>query len=159
MDRAFRRAVLDRLGTLDDMASHAGTSLPLSVARTEIRRITKGWRVLLTEHQPDAAGRCPVCSGGWRRRKWPCQVWVTAHQRLIGATTEVPQPRSSLGVSFRRPPRHVKVVVRRAETSPEASIPAPQEPDTVPIHRAAVIERPPAMPRPRLARRAGRPGR
>lgn len=157
MDRAYRRAVLDRLTMLDDMAARPGGTLPLPVARTEIRRITRGWRELLTEHQPDAAARCPVCSGWWRRRKWPCQVWVTAHERLIGGQTDVLQPRSTLGISLRRPPRDVEVVARRAGTAPVT--PARPEADTVPIHRAAVIERSAAIPRPRLARRSSRPAR
>lgn len=156
MDRAYRRAVLDRLTMLDDMA-RAGGRLPLPVARTEIRRITRGWRELLTEHQPDAAARCPVCSGRWRRRKWPCQVWVAAHERLIGGHTEDLQPRSTLGVSFRRPAREVEVVARRAGTAPIT--PARPEADTVPVHRAAVNERSVVIPRPRLARRSSRPTR
>lgn len=156
MDRAFRRAVLERLTVIDELVEHAGPDLPLPVARTEIRRITEGWRELLLEHQPDASGRCPVCSGWLRRRKWPCQVWITAHQQLIGETTEVPQPRARLGSSFRRP-REVEVVDRRVgrnrfeanrDYAPRFDHPAP-----VQIHRAAVIERIPTMPRQRLGRR------
>jgi hypothetical protein len=123
VDHAFRRAVLERLRTVDGIAEHTSSDLPVPVLRTQLHRITQGWRELLTEHQPNAGGRCPVCSGWWRGRRWPCQVWATAHFRLIGDIS--------------------------AEAPPVAS----PEPETVAIHRAAVIERSPTSPRPRLARR------
>ena len=125
MERAFRRAVLEQLRTVDGIAAHAGSDLPVPVARTRIRRLTQGWRELLTEHQPDAAGRCPVCSGWWWRRKWPCQVWATAHYQLIGdpsderqPSPEAPQPRSPLGSSFPRP-RDVEIIDRRVGGAPD----------------------------------------
>ena len=157
--------MLERLRTVDDIA-HAGSNLPVPVARTQIRRITAGWRELLAAHQPDAAGRCPVCAGWWLRRKWPCQVWATAHHQLIGdisdepqPSPEAPRPRSPLGSSCPCP-RDVEIIDRRvgaahrarADSPPRRPV-TPQRPETVRIHRAAVIEQHPTIPRPRLARR------
>ncbi len=171
MDRVFRRAVRERLRTLDGIAEHTGLDLPVPVARTQIRRITEGWRELLTEHEPDAMGRCPVCSGWWWRRKWPCQVWATAHYQLVNDTPdelqscpEAPQPRSPLGSSLHRP-RDVEIIDRRVgvpadrtrgdlptrvDAPPHRAL-TPSKPEAVQIHRAAVIEQYPTVPRPRLA--------
>src|SRR5262245_45762266 len=80
----IRDAVLRRLEMLDAAADAAdpGTLLPL--ARTEIVRIADGWRLLLTVHQSDEEGRCRACPTGIRNRRWPCQVWRTAYEQLIG---------------------------------------------------------------------------
>jgi hypothetical protein len=167
VDGAFRRAVLERLRMVDGITAHAGSDLPVPVPRTQIRRLTKGWRRLLTEHQPDAGGRCPVCSGWWRGRKWPCQVWATAHYQLIGDISherqprpEAPQPGAPLGSCVPRP-REVEIIDRRLGgvsdrgrvDSPPRRPATPPKRETVRIHRAAVIERYPVIPRPRLARR------
>lgn len=85
MDDVLRQAVLDRLALLDQLAEEgdAGSLLPL--ARTELQRLAEGWRLLLTVHQPDADGRCRACPGGFfgRGKRWPCQLWLTAHRHLI----------------------------------------------------------------------------
>lgn len=112
MDRRVRRAVLERLAAVEDMAARAGATLSAPLARRHIRTITDGWRDLLVQHQPDNTGRCPVCSGWLRRRRWPCEVWVTAHHHLIG---EVPEPSERLTRNsnpFCRP-RQVLVVPRQ----------------------------------------------
>ncbi|MGH3672786.1 MAG: hypothetical protein ACRDSH_19515 [Pseudonocardiaceae bacterium] len=93
MDRRVRRAVLERLAAVEDMAARASATLSAPLVRRHIRTITDGWRGLLVQHQPDHTGRCPVCSGWLRRRRWPCEVWVTAHHHLIG---EVPEPAERL---------------------------------------------------------------
>ena len=164
MDRAFRRAVLERLTVLDEMVEQPGADLTAPLARTELRRIAGGWRDLLRKHQPDPAGRCPVCSGWLRRRKWPCEVWITAHRQLIGDAADVTQQRPALGGAFRRP-RDVEVVARSrppddADSVADVQIPSARgllpEGDPVRIHRAAVTARPPTMPLPRLVRRPGR---
>lgn len=79
----IRTAVLRRLEQLDHAATaDPGTLLPL--ARTEIVRIADGWRLLLTVHQRDEEGRCQACPTRIRGRRWPCQVWRTAYEQLIG---------------------------------------------------------------------------
>lgn len=79
----IREAVLRRLEMLDTAADVAEPSTLLPLARTEITRIAEGWRLLLTVHQCDEEGRCRACPTGIGRR-WPCQVWKTAYEQLIG---------------------------------------------------------------------------
>lgn len=113
MDRSLRRAVLERLAAVEDIAMRAGSQLSVRMARSHLKTITGGWRELLIEHQPDLRGRCPVCSGWLRRRRWPCQVWVTAHHHLIGG--ELPEPAGwspKKANPFRRP-RQVEVIPRQ----------------------------------------------
>ena len=62
MDRRVRRAVLDRLSAVEEMAARAGATLSAPLARRHIQTITDGWRELLVQHQPDPTGRCPVCT-------------------------------------------------------------------------------------------------
>ncbi|MGH3980934.1 MAG: hypothetical protein ACRDRZ_18375 [Pseudonocardiaceae bacterium] len=148
VDRSSRRAVLQRLTMLDDMVRQVGFSVPVRTARSQIRRLTGSWRELLIRHEPDARGRCPVCSGWLRRRTWPCQVWVTAIQLLIGEGHEEQTPMAPLRSSFRRP-REVEVVARSTDAHAEPAMPAgpaadvprqrsEPEADTVAVHRAAV---------------------
>ncbi|MGH3693085.1 MAG: hypothetical protein ACRDRX_03645 [Pseudonocardiaceae bacterium] len=115
MDRRVRRAVLERLAAVEEMALRAGATLSSPLARRHLRTITEGWRELLVQHQPDATGRCPVCSGWLRRRRWPCEVWVTAHRYLIGDGTEQLDRPSRNSNPFCRP-REVLVVPRQPAT-------------------------------------------
>lgn len=89
MDRVLghvlQRAVWERLDMLDELATHADARSLVSVARTELPRLTDGWRSLLAAHEPDARGRCPQCSGPWRARSGPCAVWRAAHDSLVAA--------------------------------------------------------------------------
>lgn len=73
----MRQAVLDRLEQLEHGGAAPG-------ARDELARMTRSYRSLLDEHQPDSDGRCHACRGGLRARRWPCSVWATAHRFLIG---------------------------------------------------------------------------
>lgn len=151
MDRGSQRAVLERLTALDDMAG-------LPTARSQIRRIIDGWRTLLAAHQPTGRGRCPMCSGWLRSRKWPCQVWITAHNQLIGDGLVEQQPAPAPRGSAHRP-REVEVVPRTAGHRDDGheppAVPSMRD-DTHPmppcIHRAAVAERRPTPPHPRLSR-------
>ncbi|MGH3995891.1 MAG: hypothetical protein ACRDTJ_00320, partial [Pseudonocardiaceae bacterium] len=53
-----------------------------------------------------------VCSGWLRRRRWPCEVWVTAHRHHIGDGTEPIERLAGKSHPFRRP-RQVLVVPRQ----------------------------------------------
>jgi hypothetical protein len=116
VDRRVRRAVLERLAAVEEIAARAGATLSAPLARRHIQTITDGWRELLIQHQPDATGRCPVCSGWLRRRRWPCDVWVTAHRHLIGDGTE-PLERAAKNANPFCRPRQVLVVPRQLEAA------------------------------------------
>ena len=156
MDRKLRRAVLEQLAAAEGMAFQ---SLPVRAVRTQLKIITAGWRALLREHQPDSQDRCPVCSGWVRRRRWPCQVWVTAYQHLIGDGSAPSEGSGAKSARFRGP-RQVEVIPRQVGTAAatdqirtDRSAEEAQDhcqPTTVPIipiHRAAVTERQTAMSR------------
>ncbi|WP_235926392.1 hypothetical protein [Actinokineospora pegani] len=91
-DEGLRAAVLRGLAQWDEAADHSDAAALVPVARSGISRLAEGWRLLLSVHQPDEAGRCPVCpSSAWRGRRgrrWPCPVWRMAHDQLIGGLTE-----------------------------------------------------------------------
>ncbi|MPZ65838.1 MAG: hypothetical protein GEU83_10105 [Pseudonocardiaceae bacterium] len=49
-------------------------------------------RFVLVHHQPTSARRCGACRRTtarylWRRRPWPCVVWLQVHYELIGPFT------------------------------------------------------------------------
>lgn len=91
----LRQALMDRLDMLDELASHADGPSLASVARTELPRMTEGWRALLRAHEPNRKGNCPSCSTRWRPVKAPCTVWQAAHQHLITPEQQpVPQARA-----------------------------------------------------------------
>lgn len=81
---ALRKAVLNQLDMLDRAAGHADPSTLLPMARAELNRLANGWRGLLKSHRADETGRCTTCRPGLRARRWPCPVWRTAHEQLIG---------------------------------------------------------------------------
>lgn len=158
MDRRVRRAVLERLAAVEEMAVRAGAALSGPVARKHIRTITDGWRELLIEHQPDPTGRCPVCSGWLRRRRWPCEVWVTAHRHLIGDGTDPIERSAQKSHPFRRP-RQVLVVPRQlgaptADQATVANVSQRNETDTAAVPRTDLTEPAAAMPH---LRRGGHP--
>jgi hypothetical protein len=105
---------LERLAAVEEMAARAGATLSAPLARRHLQTITEGWRELLVQHQPDATGRCPVCSGWLRHRRWPCEVWVTAHRHLIGDGTEPIERRARNSNPFCQP-RRVEVVPRQPD--------------------------------------------
>ncbi|QGK72394.1 hypothetical protein GIY23_18440 [Allosaccharopolyspora coralli] len=67
-----------------DGAVTAGADTLIPLARTELYRLSEGFRRLLDEHRPDAEGRCHACPGAFRGRRWPCSVWTTAYRYLVG---------------------------------------------------------------------------
>ena len=83
-DDSLRAEVLRRLAMLDQLAEHGPTESELPLARTELHRLATGWRTLLAVHQPGTDGRCRACPARLRRRRWPCRLWRTAYQHLIG---------------------------------------------------------------------------
>jgi hypothetical protein len=88
MHTVLRNAVLQQLARVDQVAEQGDARSLLPLARTEIHRLADGWRLLLTVHQPKEDGRCAACTGRFRKRRWPCQVWVMAHQHLISESVQ-----------------------------------------------------------------------
>lgn len=83
-DDGLRHAVLRRLDALERAADQAEPATLLPLARTELQRLADGWRHLLESHGADQDGRCAACRQGRRARRWPCPVWRSAHEQLIG---------------------------------------------------------------------------
>ena len=85
LGQMLRQAVWERLDMLDELASSADNGSLLSVARSELPRLTHGWRALLASHAPDSRGRCPECSSRWRPHAALCSVWRAANEHLVHA--------------------------------------------------------------------------
>ena len=153
VETTLRRAVLDRLTVLDDLANRSDAG---SVLSEEIRRVTDGLRELLIDHEPDAGGRCPVCSGVLRRRRWPCPVWVAAHHYLLGEGLPHEQQRRALRTPLRGA-RAVQVIPRTPPIrTQDVTGGAAQGRSAAPrVHRAAVTERPVVFPPRRTEHRRG----
>jgi hypothetical protein len=79
-----------------------------------MQTLTGGWRELLTQHQPDLTGRCPLCVGWLRHRRWPCEVWVTAHRHLVSDGTELIERPARNSNPFCQP-RQVQVIPRQLD--------------------------------------------
>ncbi|KEI45670.1 hypothetical protein [Saccharopolyspora rectivirgula] len=94
--QVLRNAVWERLDMLSELANRADAQALLSVAPSELPRITAAWRALLTAHDADEKGNCPECSSRWRPRKAPCAVWHSAYEHLI------------TGALAPRPARHLR---------------------------------------------------
>ncbi|MBV8539288.1 MAG: hypothetical protein JO063_09040 [Pseudonocardiales bacterium] len=87
LGRMLQQSVWERLDMLEELVSSADTGSLLSLARSELPRLTHGWRALLATHAPDPRGRCPECSSRWRPSAAPCTVWRAAHEHLVSAET------------------------------------------------------------------------
>jgi hypothetical protein len=83
LGQVLRNAVWERLDMLSELANRADAPSLLSVARSELPRLTEGWRAMLAAHEPDEKGNCPVCSTRWRQQKAPCSVWQAAYEHLV----------------------------------------------------------------------------
>ncbi|QRP45954.1 hypothetical protein [Amycolatopsis sp. FDAARGOS 1241] len=83
LGQVLRNAVWERLDMLSDLANRADAQSLVSVARSELPRLTEGWRAMLQAHEPDERGDCPTCSTRWHRCKAPCSVWQVAHEHLV----------------------------------------------------------------------------
>jgi hypothetical protein len=83
LGQVLRNAVWERLDMLSELANQADAPSLLSVARSELPRLTDGWRALLAAHEPDEKGNCPECSSRWRQQKSPCSVWRAAYEHLV----------------------------------------------------------------------------
>lgn len=83
LGQVLRNAVWERLDMLADLAQRADAPSLVSVARSELPRLTEGWRAMLLSHEPDERGDCPTCSTRWHRCKAPCSVWQVAHEHLV----------------------------------------------------------------------------
>ncbi|MCK2243966.1 MULTISPECIES: hypothetical protein [unclassified Crossiella] len=124
MDDVLRQAVLDRLALLDQLAEEGDANSLLPLARTELQRLAEGWRLLLTVHQPDEDGRCKACPGGFlgRGRRWPCQMWLTAHKHLINDGSGHRERRMAKRNPFsRKAPRAVPPVPPALPNPPQGS--------------------------------------
>lgn len=104
---------------LDRMAGNADANTLLPLARAELNRLTDGWRLLLTVHHPDEDSRCRACPSGIRGRRWPCQVWRTAHQQLIGEGL----PHRERTRPLRSPFGRVSRAIKGRRSAPEAESP------------------------------------
>jgi hypothetical protein len=85
LGEVLRRAVWDRLHTLEEVANSADDDSVLLVARSELPRLVAGWRAVLADHSPDLRGHCPACSSFWRPWVAPCTVWLSAYKHLVYA--------------------------------------------------------------------------
>ena len=83
LGQVLRNAVWERLDMLTDLANRADAQSLVSVARSELPRLTEAWRSMLRAHEPDERGDCPTCSTRWHRCKAPCSVWQVAHEHLV----------------------------------------------------------------------------
>ncbi|GAA4856600.1 hypothetical protein [Saccharopolyspora rosea] len=96
LGQVLRNAVWERLDVLTELANRADAPSLLTVARSELPRLTAGWRTLLAAHEPDSRGNCPECSSRRRPSKAPCSVWRAAYEHLVS------------GALAPRPARHLR---------------------------------------------------
>lgn len=114
LGQVLRNAVWERLDMLADLANRADTDSLVSVARSELPRLTEGWRAMLSAHEPDERGDCPTCSTRWHRCKAPCSVWQVAHEHLVAGGLA---PQRDLRPSWRRKPASVPSQTRSQQPS------------------------------------------
>ncbi|SHE65005.1 hypothetical protein SAMN05444320_101672 [Streptoalloteichus hindustanus] len=125
MGQVLRNAVWERLDMLTELANRADAPSLLSVARSELPRLTRGWRAVLAAHEPDERGNCPECSTRWRQQKAPCAVWQAAYEHLVA------------GGLAPRPARHHRETRRDAADAEVAAPPGARPPVTRSVHAPA----------------------
>lgn len=103
---------------LSDLADRADEPSLVSVARSELPRLTEGWRAMLRSHEPDERGDCPTCSTRWHRCKAPCSVWQVAHEHLVAG-----------GLA---PQQHTRRRSRKLGAQQTSAVPSPAETQPVP---------------------------
>jgi hypothetical protein len=118
LGQVLRNAVWERLDMLADLANRADASSLVSVARSELPRLTEGWRAMLSAHEPDERGDCPTCSTRWHRCKAPCTVWKVAHEHLVAGGLA---PQQDLRRPWRRKSASVPSQTRGAKSAGEST--------------------------------------
>jgi hypothetical protein len=91
LGQVLRNAVWERLDMLAELAEGSDDPAMVTVARSELPRLTDGWRSLLAAHEPDRKGNCPECSSRWRQQHSPCPIWRAAYEHLVGGAL-APRP-------------------------------------------------------------------
>lgn len=89
----LEQAVIDRLDLLDRLVADADVTSLATAASSEITKLTSAWRAVLNQHQPDARSRCTQCIGWRRGRRFPCPMWIAAHEHLIANHRPLPSTR------------------------------------------------------------------
>lgn len=117
LGQVLRNAVWERLDMLSELAQRADAPSLVSVARSELPRLTEGWRAMLRAHEPDERGDCPTCSTRWHRCKAPCSVWQVAHEHLVAGGLAPQQ--DARKQSRRRTPAPAAVHSRTPEPQPQ----------------------------------------
>jgi len=110
---------------LSDLATRADAQSLVSVARSELPRLTEGWRAMLQAHEPDERGDCPTCSTRWHKCKAPCSVWQVAHEHLVAGGL-APQQTAATQDHRRRVPGQTRV--SPAETTGRHALVNPRRP-------------------------------
>lgn len=94
-----------RLAVLERAARGLRAPGQLSQIREDLVSIVGMWHRLLAAHRPDAQGRCPQCRCWWRRRRWPCEVWSSAHTVLLAMEASAGAPPPAETARGALPPR------------------------------------------------------
>ncbi|KDN16835.1 hypothetical protein [Amycolatopsis rifamycinica] len=133
LGQVLRNAVWERLDMLTDLANRADAQSLVSVARSELPRLTEAWRAMLKMHEPDERGDCPTCSTRWHRCKAPCSVWQVAHEHLVAgglapqqqsATDSRLQGRRKSPISAHPAPTAAETTGRHALVNPRRAVTA-----------------------------------
>jgi len=133
LGQVLRNAVWERLDMLTDLANRADAQSLVSVARSELPRLTEAWRAMLKMHEPDERGDCPTCSTRWHRCKAPCSVWQVAHEHLVAGGLAPQQQSADSRLQGRRknpvtahpaPPTAAETTGRHALVNPRRAVTA-----------------------------------